>query len=151
MVKLIKKPPGYAGLASVYAYNDDTWIQVAIEATAGPDSTGTGYTEDVYDGTPTGGSRTRQQIRNEAAEIVPEAMSFAVGAYQGARYGSSLGPVGTLAGAVGGGLTALFFHEAIEHGAPPIQDAIRGTGPDEEKPPEAETEEEKKQKSTTGN
>ena len=68
MVKLIKKPPGYAKLASVCAYNDNEWIQAAINATAGPDSTGTGYTEDVYDGTPTGGSRTRQQVRNEAAE-----------------------------------------------------------------------------------
>ena len=42
MVKLIKKSPGYTKLASVYAYNDDTWIQVAIEATAGPDSTSAG-------------------------------------------------------------------------------------------------------------
>ena len=74
MVKLIKKSPGYTKLASVYAYNDDTWIQAAINATAGSDSTGTGYTEDVYDGTPTGGSRTRQQIRDEAAEVAPIAV-----------------------------------------------------------------------------
>ncbi len=137
MVKLIKKPPGYAKLASVCAYNDDTWIQVAIEATAGPDSTGTGYTEDVYDGTPTGGSRTRQQVRNEAAEVVPVVVNTGISAIPG----------GGIMGRIVTGIIGYFVAEEV---TPPIQDAIKGTGADEEKPPEAETDEEKKKKSTTG-
>lgn len=137
MVKLIKKPPGYAGLVSVYAYNDDAWIQVAIDATAGPDSTGTGYTEDVYDGTPTGGGRSRQQVRNEAAEMVPVTVQTGITAIPG----------GGLMARIVMGIVGYFV---AEEATPPIQDAIRGTGPDEETPPEAETDEEKKKKSTTG-
>ncbi len=139
MVKLIKKSSGYTKLASVYAYNDDTWIQGAINATAGPDSTGTGYTEDVYDGTPMGGSRTRQQIRDEAAEVAPIAVHAGIAALPV--------PGGGLMARVAVGIFGYFVAEEV---TPPIQDAIRGTGPDEEKPPEAETDEEKKKKSTTG-
>ncbi|MXX15142.1 MAG: hypothetical protein F4Z86_17135 [Gemmatimonadetes bacterium] len=137
MVKLIKKSPGYTKLASVYAYNDDTWIQVAVNATAGPDSTGTGYTEDVYDGTPTGGGRTRQQVRNEAAEVVPVAVQTGISAIPG----------GGLMGRIVMGIVGYFVAEEV---TPPIQEAVKGTGADEEKPPEAETEDDKKEKSTTG-
>ena len=139
MVKLIKKSPGYTKLASVYAYNDDTWIQAAVNATAGPDSTGTGYTEDVYDGTPTGGSRTRQQVRDETAEVAPIAVQGTISALPV--------PGGGLMARVAMGIAGYFIAEEV---TPPIQDAIRGTGADEEKPPEAETDEEKKEKSTTG-
>ena len=140
MVKLIKKSPGYTKLASVYAYNDDTWIQVAVNATAGPDSTGTGYTEDVYDGTPTGGGgRTRQQVRNEAAEMVPVTVQTGITALPV--------PGGGLMARVAMGIAGYFIAEEV---TPPIQEAVKGTGADEEKPPEAETDEEKKEKSTTG-
>ena len=127
-------------MASVYAYNDDTWIQAAVNATAGPDSTGTGYTEDVYDGTPTGGGRSRQQVRNEAAEVVPVAVQGTISALPV--------PGGGLMARVAHGYRCLF--RIAEEVTPPIQDAVRGTGADEEKPPEAETDEEKKEKSTTG-
>lgn len=137
MVKLIKKSPGYTKLASVYAYNDDTWIQVAVNATAGPDSTGTGYTEDVYDGTPTGGGRSRQQVRDETAEMVPVTVQTGITAIPG----------GGLMGRIVMGIVGYFVAEEV---TPPIQEAVKGTGADEEKPPEAETDEEKKKKSTTG-
>ena len=147
MVKLIKKPPGYAGLASVCAYNDDTWIQVAIEATQGPESMGDetlgGADIDpqgpMGGGGPMGGSRSRQQVRNEAAEVAPIVVQGTISALPV--------PGGGLMARVAMGIAGYFI---AEKATPPIQDAIRGTGTDEEKPPEAETDEEKKKKSTTG-
>ena len=137
MVKLIKKSPGYTKLASVCAYNDDEWIQVAINATAGPDSTGAGVGADILTEGPIGGGRSRQQVRNEAAEMVPVAV----------QTGISTIPAGGLMGRIVMGIVGYFAAEEV---TPPIQEAVKGTGADEEKPPEAETEEDKKKKSTTG-
>ena len=135
MVKLIKKPPGYAGLSSVYAYTDETWIPVAFDATAGPDSTSAGTLgggADIDSEGPMGGGRSRQQIRDETAEVAPVALSGFIGFVTG-------GFVGCVVGIAG--------HLAVENATPPIQDAIRGTGPDEETPPETD----EKKKSKTGN
>ncbi len=82
MVKLVKKPPGYAGLASVYAYNgdefesdDEPWISVAVDAAQGfSDNQGTlgGAAPDDNFYTGSGGAspeRVRKKIAEEVVQL----------------------------------------------------------------------------------
>lgn len=145
MVKLIKKPPVYAGMVPVCAYQDESggqepWIQVAIDAT-----------QDQYDGDPgtmgyvpddnyyTGSGPSARQIREKIAEeVVPPVASGTVSAGMGSR--------GGFWGAVGGFCAGVVAYYVVEVIVPPIQDAIEGSGADA---PETETDEDNKQKSTT--